>query len=223
MVHVYYHIYAIEGVESIIDEQLSLIEKYFDFPYKLNVGISIADENISSKTIIEKFYGLNKPNYKIRDIRCKGNEFVTLDLIEEDKNIFGNSDYIFYFHTKGASKINHSFYHYILDWRNLLHFFNIEKVKNIFKIFEKTNFNTYGINLLNKIYNGLPTQMYGGNFWWAKADYIKTIDAKKPDKFIRVDAEINFIQNGNDWNPFNAFNSNVNHYYEPFPKEKYIQ
>ena len=65
--------------------------------------------------------------------------------------------------------------------------------------------------------------MYGGNFWWAKADYIKTIDAKKPDKFIRVDAEINFIQNGNDWNPFNAFNSNVNHYYEPFPKEKYIQ
>ncbi len=46
MVHIYYHIYAIEGVEEIIDEQLFLIEKHFDFPYILNVGISIAENNI---------------------------------------------------------------------------------------------------------------------------------------------------------------------------------
>jgi hypothetical protein len=34
MVHIYYHIYAIDGVEEIIDEQLSLIEKHFDFLLK---------------------------------------------------------------------------------------------------------------------------------------------------------------------------------------------
>jgi hypothetical protein len=223
MVHIYYHIYAIDGVESIIDEQLTLIQKFFQFPYTLNIGISIADENITSRYIIEKIYGYNKLEYKIKDIRCKGNEFVTLDLIETDKDTFKDEDYVFYFHTKGASKINHAFYNYICDWRNLLQFFNIEKVNNVFKIFEKTDCNTYGINLLSKIYNEKPTQMYGGNFWWAKAKYIKTINTKKSDKFIRVDAEINYIQNGIDWNPFNAFNSNVNHYYEPYPKNNYAK
>ena len=75
MVHIYYHIYAIEGVEEIIDEQLSLIEKHFDFPYTLNVGISIANENVSTTSILEKI----KPN--LRDVRNKGNEWTTLDLI----------------------------------------------------------------------------------------------------------------------------------------------
>ena len=59
MIHVYYHIYAIDGVESIIDEQLGLLDKHFDFPYILNVGISIANENVPSKNIIEKIYKFN--------------------------------------------------------------------------------------------------------------------------------------------------------------------
>ena len=32
MVHIYYHIYAIDGVESIIEEQLSLIKKHINCP-----------------------------------------------------------------------------------------------------------------------------------------------------------------------------------------------
>ena len=32
MVRIYYHIYSIDGVESIIDEQLSLMEKHFNLP-----------------------------------------------------------------------------------------------------------------------------------------------------------------------------------------------
>jgi hypothetical protein len=97
MVHIYYHIYATDGVESIIDEQLSLIKKHFDFPYILNVGISIANDNSSIDYIINKFDN-------IRDVRSKGNEFVTLELIEKDKQKFGDSDYILYIHTKGCIK-----------------------------------------------------------------------------------------------------------------------
>ena len=55
MVHIYYHIYAIDGVESIVDEQLTLIKKHFEFPYNLNVGISIADDNYSTSFLFEKF------------------------------------------------------------------------------------------------------------------------------------------------------------------------
>ena len=221
MVRIYYHIYAIEGVESIIDEQIYLIEKYFNFPFQLNIGISIANENVTSKSLLNKIYAYNKHNYKIRDIRCRGNEFTTLDLIEEDRNIFGDSDYIFYLHTKGASKINEWNYDYLVDWRNLMHFFNIEKYNSVFKIFETTEYNTYGINL--KTPTNIKKMAYFGNFWWAKANYIKTLDNKKMDKGNRIDAEFSFIQCGENWKPFTPFNSNVNHYYEAFPKEKYRQ
>jgi hypothetical protein len=177
MVHIYYHIYATDGVEPIIDEQLNLIKNHFDFPYKLNVGISIAGENESTSYILNKFDSIG-------DIRAKGHEFVTLDLMEKDKEKFGDSDYILYLHTKGASKQNDPNYLNIVSWRQVMNYFNIEKVKNVFKLFEKTNFNTYGILLCNTFYSG--------NFWWAKADYIKTIDLLNV-KRTRWNAETNYI------------------------------
>ena len=216
MVHIYYHIYAIDGVESIIDEQLSLIEKHFDFPYTLNVGIAIASENISTSKILEKF---TKSNYKIRDIRAGGNEFTTLDLIEKDKEKFGDSDYILYFHTKGASKQNIGNYKNIQSWRHLMNYFNIEKVKNVFKIFQKTEFNTYGV---------LFNNFYMGNFWWMKGDYAKTINVEGVYK-NRWNAELNYIQNGINWKPYSEFNKDendemmhkINNYKINFKREDY--
>ena len=209
MVHIYYHIYAIDGVEFIIDEQLSLIKKHFDFPYILNVGISIAEDNTSIDYIINKFE-------KIRDVRCKGNEFVTLDLIEKDKEKFGDSDYILYIHTKGASKQN---LENVVSWRHLMNYFNIEKYKNIFKIFEKTDYNTYGV-LLGK--SG-KWKLYSGNFWWAKASYLKTIKMEGVRK-NRFNAEVDYIQNGVDWKPYSSYNrEGENHYSILFKREEYAK
>ena len=136
MVHIYYHIYAIDGVESIIDEQLTLIKKNFDFPYILNVGIALAHQNQSISHIFDKVKN-------IRDVRVNANEFVTLDLIEKDKDKFGDSDYILYLHTKGASKQNSEGYNNIMTWRHLMNYYTIELNKKVFNIFEKTNYNTY--------------------------------------------------------------------------------
>jgi hypothetical protein len=209
MVHIYYHIYAIDGVESIIDEQLSLIKKHFDFPYTLNVGISIADDNTSIDYIINKFE-------KIRDVRSKGNEFVTLDLIEKDKEKFGDSDYILYIHTKGASKQN---LENVVSWRHLMNYFNIEKYKNIFKIFEKTDYNTYGVLLGS----AGKWKLYSGNFWWAKTSYLKTIkmDGVRKNRF---NAEVDYIQNGVDWKPYSSYNrEGENHYSILFKREEYAK
>ena len=144
MVHIYYHIYAIEGVDAIVNEQLELIKAHFDFPYKLNIGISIANDDTPITNILSLFNTSN-----LKDVRAKGNEFVTLDLIEKDKEKFGDSDYILYLHTKGASKQGNQ---NVISWRQLMNYFNIEKCKNIFKIFEKTSYNTYGV-LLGKAGN----------------------------------------------------------------------
>jgi hypothetical protein len=209
MVHIYYHIYAIDGVESIIDEQLDLIKKYFDFPYILNVGISIADDNTSIDYIINKFE-------KIRDVRARGNEFVTLDILEKDKEKFGDSDYILYLHTKGASKQHNQ---NIISWRQLMNYFNIEKYKNVFKIFEKTEYNTYGVLL------GIAGKwkLYSGNFWWAKASYLKTIqmDGIRRNRF---NAEVDYIQNGINWKPYSLYNrEGENHYLIEFKREEYTK
>jgi len=220
MVHVYYHIYAIEGIESIIDEQIQSIRKEFNFPYKLNIGVSIANEYISSRPLIEKIYNYNNPNYKIVDIRCKGNEFVTLDLILNDRQHFSDSDYVFYFHTKGASKQHEGFYNNIVSWRKMMQYFLIEKNKNIFTVLGNTNYNTYGV-LLNKVGNW--KLHYSGNFWWSKASYIKTINLEGV-KINRTAAEINFIQNGKDWQPYSPYDKQgENHYSIEFKREEYAK
>ena len=216
MVHIYYHIYAIDGVESIIDEQLQLINNFFDFTYILNIGISIANENQSTSNIIEKF---NKPNFKIREVRAFGNEFTTIDLIEKDKQKFGNSDYILYLHTKGASKLNNPNYSNINSWRNLMNYFNIEKAKDVFKLFEKTEYNTYGA-LLCDINN---CTFYSGNFWWMKSEYAKSIIVENIYK-NRFNAEIGYIQNGINWKPYSPYIRDDKNYYQiNFKREEYAK
>jgi hypothetical protein len=210
MVHIYYHIYATDGVESIIDEQLNLIKTHFDFPYILNVGIALANQNQPISHIFDKVKN-------IRDVRASGNEFVTLDLIEKDKNKFGDSDYILYLHTKGASKQNNAGYNSIISWRHLMNYYNIELNKKIFNIFEKTTYNTYGV-LLGKAGNW---KIYSGNFWWAKASYLKTIEMDGV-KRNRYNAEVDYIQNGIDWKPYSPYNKEgENHYLIEFKKEEY--
>jgi hypothetical protein len=209
MVHIYYHIYAVDGVETIIDEQLNLIKSHYDFPYILNVGISLSEDNQSIYHLFEKFDN-------IRDVRARGSEFVTLDLIEKDKEKFGDSDYILYLHTKGASKQSNQ---NVVHWRQMMNYFNVEKVKNVFKIFEKTNFNTYGV-LLGRAGKWI---LYSGNFWWMKGDYAKTIKIER-DKGNRFNAEVDYIQNGIDWKPYSPYNKEgENHYLIEFKREEYAK
>ena len=209
MVHIYYHIYAVDGVESIIDEQLNLIKTHFNFPYKLNIGISIAGDNESTSYILDKF------SNNVKDVRARGHEFVTLDLIEKDKHTFGDSDYILYLHTKGASKLNDRQYENIITWRQVMNYFNIEKVSNVFKLFEKTEFNTYGILL--------SESFYSGNFWWAKSDYVKTIDVSNVNK-TRWNAEVKYIKNGLNWKPYSPYNiDNKNAYSINFKRNEYTK
>jgi hypothetical protein len=100
-----------------------------------------------------------------------------------------------------------------------MNYFNIEKYKNIFKIFEKTDYNTYGV-LLGTAENW---KLYSGNFWWAKSSYLKTIkiDGVRKNRF---NAEINYIQNGVDWKPYSSYNrQGENHYSILFKREEYAK
>jgi len=223
MIRVYYHIYSIEGVESIIDEQLSLIEKHFDFPYILNIGISIADDTSPTNSIIKQLHTYNNVKNIVKDTYKKGNEFVTLNLIEKDKETFADSDYIFYFHTKGASNLkNKNKYPNAVNWRNLMQYFNIERYKVVFRVFDTMDFNTYGMALKN-ISNAIPRDIpyYHGNFWWMTAEYAKTINIDSIDTSKRWEAEFQYIQKGINWKPYSEYNNGEPNYKINLRKEDY--
>jgi hypothetical protein len=204
MIRIYYHIYLIDDIESIINEQLTLIKKYINQPYSLTIGISISENNNSLDDIIKLIYEYNS-RIIIGDTKLMGNEFVTLNLIERDKPLFNDNDYIFYLHTKGATKQTDS---ESIRWRNVMQLYNIQYIDNVFNVLNSSTFNTYGV-LLETVIN--PTNiMYSGNFWWMTGEYAKTIDISKVDITNRCNSELQYVQMGIDWKPYSEFIKNEN-------------
>jgi hypothetical protein len=200
MIRIYYHIYAIDGVESIIEEQLSLMETHFNFKHIINIGICLSEENIPIDNIIKLIDKYNKSNHiVVCDIKNECNEFVTLDLIETHKSTFDDNDLIFYLHTKGASKQKSDDYKENVIWRNRMQDVNIKNHNHVFNLFNSTDFNTYGLLLEN-----VNNLIYSGNFWWVKGKYIKTINIEDVEK-NRWNAESQYIQNGTNWNPYSEY------------------
>ena len=102
----------------------------------------------------------------------------------------------------------------------MMQYFLIEKHKSVFRIFDNTDFNTYGV-LLSQI--GNFKLHYSGNFWWMKPKYAKTLDLTGI-KANRSAAEVNFIQNGTEWNPYSPYNNDViNNYEIYFKREEYAK
>jgi hypothetical protein len=204
MIRIYYHVYLIDDIESIINEQLTLIKKYINQPYSLTIGISISENNNSLDDIIKLIYEYNS-RIIIGDTKLMGNEFVTLNLIERDKPLFNDNDYIFYLHTKGATKQTDS---ESIRWRNVMQLYNIQYIDNVFNVLNSSTFNTYGV-LLETVIN--PTNiMYSGNFWWMTGEYAKTIDISKVDITNRCNSELQYVQMGIDWKPYSEFIKNEN-------------
>jgi hypothetical protein len=204
MIRIYYHVYLIDDIESIINEQLTLIKKYINQPYSLTIGISISENNNSLDDIIKLIYEYDS-RIIIGDTKLMGNEFVTLNLIERDKPLFNDNDYIFYLHTKGATKQTDS---ESIRWRNVMQLYNIQYIDNVFNVLNSSTFNTYGV-LLETVIN--PTNiMYSGNFWWMTGEYAKTIDISKVDITNRCNSELQYVQMGIDWKPYSEFIKNEN-------------
>ena len=206
MIRIYYHIYVVHGVESIIEEQLSLMKTHFNFKHIINIGICLSEESISIDNINKLIDKYNKSNQiVICDIKNECNEFVTLDIIELHKPTFEDTDNIFYLHTKGASKQNTDEYPKNERWRKMMQLYNVKYFKNVFEVFSGGLYNTYGFFL--ETVNDSENVIYSGNFWWMTGEYAKTIDINGVYK-NRWNAELQYIQNGVNWRPYSYFIKN---------------
>lgn len=155
-------------------------------------GIEISKEQLERirNNFTEKFIYIESV------VHHSENEWATLFKLYKNKEIFKDGDIIFYLHTKSA--VNS--YSANIEWREFL-----EK-----ELIDKSNFYIDKINLgfdTAGILMGIPNWsegLYGGNFWYMSAKYLKSIEQNSYWDFnTRHSAETYFIQSGLNYNPYN--------------------
>lgn len=121
-----------------------------------------------------------------------------------------NEGYSLYLHCKGSSRPNNQ---NIQDWINMLEYFCIERFKDCLKgLYE--GYNAVGSNFIENA----KEPHFSGNFWWANNYYLATLPELLTEDRIRCEM---WIGKGENMKVKNFYNSNVNQYYEPCPREKY--
>ena len=151
--------------------------------------------------------------HKLRIINYSKNvnlfEKPTINLIHTFSQ-FHRDTKILYMHTKGISyDPPHT---HITDWKNYLMYFLVENHKICMDLLD--NYDSVGCN-----YHEKPLPHYSGNFWWANSNYIKGLN--KITSNVRHDAEWWILNNNLAANKYVLYNTNVNHYEQPYPRNIY--
>lgn len=117
-----------------------------------------------------------------------------------------NTNY-FYLHTKGIRHFGSKYEQQIIDWINLMLYWNIENWK--IAIEKLKVYDTYGCNDLYV--------HYSGNFWWAKSSHIKKLPTVIASYYTACEDWVQTIR----INKYTVYNSGINHYKDHFPRKYY--
>lgn len=186
-----------ELVQSIIDNGLI---SHLAHVYIINIGESIDADRYSNDKI------------KIIQLSSKIHMFENCTInIMHDFCSMNTAASVLYLHTKGityqkGTNLN------IEHWRQMMMYYMIEQYETCNdKLLE---YDTVGCNCLD-----LPLKHYSGNFWWANASYINTLDKIYNIKY-RHSAEF-WLLSGEQANSYEIYASNINHYHEEHPRDIY--
>jgi hypothetical protein len=176
------------------------------YPTKNGIEISHKQKERLSLKIKEKF------DYIPNIVNRYQTELWTLKMIQEHSKNFDHETPILYIHTKGATKptIERE------QWREYMELELIDNYKFHLDILTK-GFSTSGVLM------GIPywsSSIYGGNFWWTTAGYIKSLpndlgwDKWTPNiTYVPNEnefsnwiswAENKFINQGTNFNPYSV-------------------
>jgi hypothetical protein len=120
-----------------------------------------------------------------------------------------NTGGVFYIHTKGVSRSHDC--PTVVDWRALLERFVIDEHELCYQSLQK--WDAVGAN-----WHLRPFPHFSGNFWWARADYIRRLPdiASHPDRSDRLFCE-RWIGLDSTIQAASLHESHVNHYETPYP------
>jgi hypothetical protein len=109
------------------------------------------------------------------------------------------------------------------DWRRLHEFFILERPEECLKQLLSGGFDACGVN-----FSPRPWRHYSGNFWWARCSHINELepiitfavgDRMAPERWV---GSAQTRRSGARTRFYECFNSDIDHYFFPFPRSKYI-
>jgi hypothetical protein len=122
----------------------------------------------------------------------------------------------FYFHTKGLRWFGTDKEKNVVDWINLLIYWNIENWKCA--IDKLITYDTYGCNYYKK--DGSYPDHYSGNFFWVKNNYVKLLDNYINSGYNDPEFWL-CSKSGKYFNVYSSGLEGMGHYNNPFPENIY--
>ena len=158
-----YHIGCVnDRFGPIVVEQLTELQKHglYDIMTKLVIFVSnYKNEHSGLESILKGFDPKNKfvVNYESRNLREKF-------AINGMKRFINDETYLFYFHTKGVTRVDEKFH----QWRKILNLYTLKEWKLNIQYLKK--YDAVGCFL-----SRYPALHFSGNFWWSRVSYIKKL------------------------------------------------
>jgi len=215
----------------------------------LSTGLKNQFNYLSYEEMVSGYIQEYFPFVEILDIRGRNEEPTLFEgqtikkLWEHCKDFDG---YVFYFHSKGTSSYPTHVPGALSDWKRLMHHFNVEHWEDCVAKLDE-GYDACGVNLWKKEHLDQETYTnkqdflcnhFAGNFWWATAKHIRSL----PDPFeIEKYADMEYMMENlktyryafevwmghgckKDFSNYYCFHtSDVHHYFELYPQERYVE
>lgn len=198
--HIFFHVATLGRWSAIYDHIVNELEKSGLLNHA-TLHVSVVGDGFSKN--VSKYILLHQSKNTAQY------EFPTLNMLWN--HCAHNNGSVLYIHTKGATRPGYT----VDQWREMMMHFCVNKWQRA--LHHLHDHDAVGCNIQNQ----QNKNFFSGNFWWAKADYIKTLP--DPNRYLnsRIQAELWIGMNPIN-NFYNLHSSNVNHYITPYPFEKYM-
>ena len=214
----YIHICQKEGWKRSFDMLMSKIKESGLYDNTAELRFSV----LSDAGVFQDDERFHDPKVTIVHKGCSEEyERPTLMHIKKQCMIDPPNTLYFYVHTKGLRHFGTEHEQCILDWIDLLIYWNIERWRDVPGILSQEKYWTYGCN---------HTRVhYSGNFWWSKPSHIQRLSAHIPDYYTAPEDWVTMLYWGQGtipvhWEYYSAFNSGMEgmgHYTNPYPASNY--
>jgi hypothetical protein len=219
-----YHVYCAEGWQKLVKAQIHHLKASGLLDATKTLFVSCIVMNDTDETDLRRLIDSDKMEIVSITRKNKLYEYPALEYVR--RKCLDEDCYFYYFHTKGVTYYidephNRHFMKFkrnVEAWRGLMEYFLMDKWNVAVRVLND-GYDTYGCYRYPPA--PAPYVMYGGNFWWAKSSYLRTLQPLFPEKMAddRMFAEL-WIYTGNN-KAFSAFDTIVMLYRVFLPESLY--
>lgn len=217
-----YHIFCDTGWEEMVREQYAHLERSGLLGHTQTLFISCIAANDADIEKIRSIVCTPKAEIAVVNSDPRKFEFPALDYMYAKSQ--GEDFLFYYFHTKGITyqtfksddRTFLAFRKKIISWRRMMEYFLFDEWQVAVNTLAE-GYETYGCYL----FPPFKAKMYAGNFWWARSDYFRRLNAlseetKRTNRFMAEEWLLTKARR-----PFSAFNTVADLYFVNIPPTLY--